>query len=126
MRIAFDVKGTIESPMKKQVLHMFKLFQDAGHEVVVWSNSYSYAVNAIKDNNLQNTDPEDKFMKIDVERDESQYFDIAIEDDRRQDYLAAKKFIFVDEIPNAMEDVDKLVAKVLSETQNGTTTETSS
>lgn len=52
MKIAFDVKGTIEGPKGKFVLGMLKMFQDAGHEVIVWSNAYGYAVDAVRDHEL--------------------------------------------------------------------------
>ena len=115
MKIAFDVKGTIEGSKKQQVLRMFKLFQDAGHDVIVWSNSYGYAVDAIENNLLKNTNPHDKKMKMDVDYEEDRYVDIAIEDDRSQTWLAAKKFVFVDEIPTDMMLVDELVTKLLLE-----------
>ena len=115
MKIAFDVMGTIKGPKKEQVLKMFKLFQEAGHEVIVWSNSFGYAVDAINDNNLTNTEPRDKRMKMDVDYEENRYVDIAIEDDRRQTWLAAKKFIWVDEIPIDMVDVDALVKELLGD-----------
>jgi len=111
MRIAFDVKGTIEGSKKKQVLRMFELFQKAGHKVFVWSNSYGYAVDAVRDNNLANTSPMDKMMKMDAE--EEQMMDIAVEDDHSQTWLAAKKFVFVDEIPDDMVLVDIFVEELL-------------
>lgn len=112
MRIAFDVKGTIEGPKKQQVLHMFKAFQEAGHEVVVWSNSIFYAQSAVENNDLK-VEYMDKRMKGDYDFDESLFFDIAIEDDRSQTWLAAKKFLFVDEIPVNMGDVDLLIKELL-------------
>lgn len=98
MRIAFDVKGTIEGPKKALVLHIFEKLQEQGHTCVVWSNSYGYAVDAIKDNNLQNTEPMDKMSKFDLQERGLEPFDLAIEDDRSQTWLGAKKFAFVDEL----------------------------
>jgi siroheme synthase (precorrin-2 oxidase/ferrochelatase) len=112
MKIAFDVKGTIEGYKKKQVLRMFELFQKAGHEVIVWSNSYSFAVDAIEDNELTNTRAESKGDKWNTS--EENYYDLAIEDDRQQgQWLAAKKFVFVDDIPDEMVLVDVLVQNIL-------------
>lgn len=98
MKIAFDVKGTIEGPKKDLVLKLFKGFQAQGHTCVVWSNMYSFAIGAIKDNDLENTNAMMKFSKGEAELGEVDFFDLAIEDDRRQTYLAANKFLFVDEI----------------------------
>jgi hypothetical protein len=112
MRIAFDVKGTIEGSKKKQVLRMFELFQKAGHEVIVWSNSYGYAVDAVEDNELTNTRAESKRDKWNTS--EENYYDLAIEDDKQQgQWLAAKKFLFVDDIPDDMVLVDILVKEML-------------
>lgn len=52
MRIAFDVKGTIEGPRKAIVLKFLSILQAQGHDVIVWSNSYGYAVDAVRDNKL--------------------------------------------------------------------------
>lgn len=101
MRVAFDVKGTIEGPKKELILKLFKGLQEKGHTCVVWSNLYSYAVDAIVDNNLENTEPEQKYSKGDVASGiypSRKAFDLAIEDDRGQTYLAANRFLFVDEI----------------------------
>jgi len=108
-RIAFDVKGTIEGPKKALVLHIFEQLQAQGHECIVWSNLYSYAVDAIKDNNLQNTYAISKLSKGDCAARGEEMFDLCIEDDRSQTYLGAKKFAFVDELTAG------LVQKLLSE-----------
>lgn len=107
MKIAFDVKGTIEGPKKELVLKLFRGFQNTGHECVVWSNSYGYAVDAIKNNNLLDTHPEDKKSKRDLEEYGRPVYDIAIEDDRSQTWLGAKRFVFVDELTEEL--VDQLV-----------------
>lgn len=98
MRIAFDVKGTIEGPKKALVLHIFDKLQKQGHECVVWSNFYGYAVDAIKNNDLKNTQPMTKASRFDLENSQQGMFDLAIEDDRSQTWLGAKKFAFVDEL----------------------------
>lgn len=99
MRIAFDVKGTIEGPKKALVLRLFEGLQDKGHTCIVWSNYYGYAVDAIKDNNLSKTEPMDKMSAYGLkERRNEEPFDLAIEDDRSQTYLGANKFLFVDEL----------------------------
>jgi len=108
-RIAFDVKGTIEGPKKDLVLHIFEKLQEQGHECVVWSNLYSYAVDAIKDNNLKNTQAMSKKSKGDLLSNGEELFDLCIEDDRSQTYLGAKKIAFVDELTYGY------VVKLLSE-----------
>ncbi|HBI00989.1 MAG TPA: hypothetical protein DDY18_05130 [Flavobacterium sp.] len=115
-RIACDVKGTLEGPKKKQVIKILDLFSKAGYAVTVWSNLYSYAVDAVKDNNLK-AEAMSKRMKMDLGYDETQYFDFAIEDDSRQEYLAAKKFIWVHDIPDDMEQIEGFVKGLLSETK---------
>jgi hypothetical protein len=98
MRIAFDVKATIEGPKKEQVLKLFRDLQAKGHTCHVWSNSYGYAVDAIRDNKLTNTEALSKFSMYDVENYGQTMYDVAIEDDRKQTYLGAKAFVFVDEL----------------------------
>lgn len=115
MKIAVDVKGTLEGYKKPQILRMIELFQKAGHTVVVWSNLYSYAVDAVRDNNLQNIESTSKSGKGDYgfEGDESKFYDLAIEDDHSQTWLAAKRFIFVDEIPNTVEQIEEFMKAYL-------------
>lgn len=98
MRVAFDVKGTIEGPKKDLVLKLFKGLQAKGHTCVVWSNSYSYAINAITDNGLENTEAMSKKSKGDMAEYGEELFDFAVEDDHQQTYLGAKKLLFVDEL----------------------------
>ena len=109
MRIAFDVKGTIEGPKKALVLTIFNRLQEAGHTCVVWSNYYPYAVDAIKNNGLQNTQPMDKLTTTELQERGLEPFDLAIEDDRSQTWLGAKKFAFVDDLTYG------LVLKLLQE-----------
>jgi hypothetical protein len=112
MKIACDVKGTLEGSKKKQVLRILELFAKAGYEITVWSNMYSYAVDAVRDNNLK-ADANSKRMKMDLDYEEDKYFNFAIEDDRQQEYLAAKHFIWVDEIPNDLAAIDLFVKELL-------------
>lgn len=116
MKIACDVKGTLEGSKKKQVLKILDLFSKAGYSITVWSNLYSYAIDAVKDNNLR-AEADSKRSKGDYnfEYDESKYFDFAIEDDRRQEYLAAKKFIWVDDIPDDIEQIEEFVKKLIGD-----------
>lgn len=112
MKIACDVKGTLEGPKKKQVLKMLDLFHRAGYEVTVWSNLFSYAVDAVKENNLR-AEVMTKKSKSDMENDGMALFNFAIEDDKQQWYLGATKIIYVDEIPEELTDVELFVQELL-------------
>lgn len=110
MKIAFDVKGTLDGPKTKFVLAMLIALQEMGHECIVWSNSYGYAVDCVRNLGLVNVRAESKTDKW--SRDEANFYDVAIEDDKQQTWLAAKHFIWVDDIPGAMGGVMKLVAEI--------------
>jgi hypothetical protein len=106
MTIAFDVKGTLEGPKGKFVLGLLLKLQEMGHECVVWSGSYGYAVDCVAKYGLENVRAESKSDKW--SRDEANFYDVAIEDDRGQTWLAAKKIVFVDELPNDPGGVNRL------------------
>jgi threonine dehydrogenase-like Zn-dependent dehydrogenase len=112
MRIAFDVKGTLEGPKKNILLVVFAELQKRGHECVVWSNSYGYAVDAVRDNDL-NAEAMSKTTKWDVDDDQAKFVDVAIDDDSSQTWLAAKRFIWVHEIETA----GWLLNKILGESK---------
>ncbi|NJO48172.1 MAG: hypothetical protein HC840_00490 [Leptolyngbyaceae cyanobacterium RM2_2_4] len=100
MRIAFDVKGTVEGSKGAVILEAFRKLQGAGHTCVVWSNLYSYATDAIAKHGLD-AEAESKRSTRDLEDYSLEPFDVAIEDDRSQTWLGAKRLIFVDEITDA-------------------------
>lgn len=110
MRIAFDVKGTIEGPKGAVILEAFRKLQGAGHTCVVWSNLYSYATDVIAKHGLK-ADAMDKRSTSELEERGLEPFDVAIEDDRGQWYLGAKTLIFVDEIT----DADALMRLILKQ-----------
>ena len=116
MKIACDVKGTLEGYKKKQVLRLLDLFSRAGYEVTIWSNLSIYAFDAVKNNNLK-AEVDSKRMKSDYpyDNDETKFFNYAIEDDRSQTWLAAKNFIWVDEIPEDMKAVDLFFKELTKE-----------
>jgi hypothetical protein len=97
MKIAFDVKGTLDSPKKNILVSLINWLQKNGHECVVWSNSYMYAVECVKNNDLK-CETMSKATKGDFRQYDKDEFDWAIEDDRSQTWLAAKNFLWVDEI----------------------------
>lgn len=112
MKIAFDVKGTLSGPKEKFVVRLLLELQALGHECIVWSNSFGYAVDCVAKNGFKEVRAESKSTKWD--RDQSNWYDVAIEDDHSQDYLAAKRIIFVDDPAyfGAMGGVMKLVKEI--------------
>jgi hydroxymethylpyrimidine pyrophosphatase-like HAD family hydrolase len=112
MIIACDVKGTLEGPMKQQILAMLAYLHSLGHDVRVWSNSYGYAIDAVQDNNL----PYKAESKTDKwTREEENFYDLAFEDDVQQgQWLAAKKFIFVKDIPENVDEAIEMLKKVIA------------
>lgn len=101
MKIAVDVKGTIEGPKQKQILALIHALKDKGHDIIVWSSVFSYAANAINDHKLDFANPESKTDKWSTTPE--YYYDVAIDDDRDSQYLAANKLVLVDEL---CDDVD--------------------
>lgn len=57
---------------------------------------------------------EDKFSKRDASEWGVDLFDLAIEDDTSQTYLAAKKFLWVHDIPENAEDALKACESLLN------------
>lgn len=111
MRIAFDVKGTIDGPKQKLVLKLLKELQAKGHEIIVWSSMYGFALDAIKKHGLS-AEAWPKRMQSDFDYDESKYVDYAIEDDPTQDWLAAKNFIWVEDLPSNIADIVNLANEI--------------
>jgi hypothetical protein len=107
MKIAFDVQGTLEGPKGEQVLYIFNLLKQQGHELFVWTNGMIFP-NELKNDAIFIT----KIAKIDCDNEEM-FMDLAIEDDRYQTYLAAKAFMFVDEIPEKFEDIKEFLKKYI-------------
>jgi hypothetical protein len=115
MKIAFDVKGTLDNPHDKRtermVLALLETLQKQGHEIIVWSNSFGYAVECVNKLGLKNVRAESKSDKW--SRDEANWYDVCIEDDTSQTYLAAKRIIFVKDIaPLAMGGIIKLAQEI--------------
>lgn len=96
MKIAFDVKGTIQGPYQDKVLKLFREFEKRGHEMIVWSSVYSYATDAVAKHGL-NALAMSKVLSCEATPD--QRVDIAI-DDEPQTWLAANRLISVHDIPD--------------------------
>lgn len=115
MRIAFDVKGTLvegQDPVK--IRHLLYQLHKRGHNITVWSNSFSYTQDFLKDypnhgELVHNTCS--KMSKREMQEMDIPLFDYAIEDDYCQDYLGANKIWFVSEIC-AMENMDKFIKEL--------------
>jgi hypothetical protein len=111
MKIAVDVKGTIEGPKQKQILTMIQALQQRGHEVVVWSNLYQFATDAVRKHNLS-CQAMEKLTLMDVVNDGMGPMDLAIDDDSSQNWLASKRFLWVHQLPMSLEDTMILVNKI--------------
>ena len=110
MRIAFDCSGTLLSNQDK-VVKLFKWFQSNGHEVVIWSNAWSYTQKA-KD--LHNLDAECQMKSFRFDVEDEYHFDICVDDEPSQiEYLAAKEVISVYDIPENESEFESFLQKYL-------------
>ena len=109
MKIAFDVKGTLDGYNEEKVRRLFKWFQDQGHEVHIWSNSFSYAHEmAVKLNHPLKL-VHDKYSFYDAKEMDKTVFDFCVEDDTNQWYLASKKFIWVHNVPENPDSYNRMM-----------------
>lgn len=117
MKVAVDVKGTLEGPRRKQIVEIIKFLLNRGDQVVVWSNGLGRqgAEGLEKEYGIK-LSYEDKFSKRDASEWGVDLFDLAIEDDKSQDYLAAKKFLWVHNIPEDL--TENNVEQVLNDKIN--------
>ena len=113
MRIAFDVKGTIEGPKKQYIIELLRILKEKGHEVLVWSNSGTYAYHAVTDNNL------DCPFMTKFTFGESEFhggpMDLCIDDDSSQEWLGSKRFIWVHNVPEFMDGIRLLAESISNE-----------
>lgn len=102
MNIAFDVKGTLDGHKKVEIRYTLKKLYDAGHKIYIWSSLFSYANDMAKSLQMRGIACEalEKYAKNEADAWDRPMMDVAFEDDRTQTYLAVKRFIFVDEVPN--------------------------
>ena len=109
-KVAFDCSGTLLGREAK-VVKLFKWFQAKGCEVVIWSNSYGYTLDAKERHGLE-AECMMKSFKFDLE--ESEHFDICVDDEPDQiEYLAAKHMISVHEIPENEEEFEQAFGGLL-------------
>jgi len=102
MNIAFDVKGTLEGHKKVEIRYTLKQLYDAGHKIYIWSNLFSYANDMAESLQMRGIECEalEKYAKNEADQWDRPMMDVAFEDDRSQSWLAAKRIICVDEVPN--------------------------
>lgn len=106
MRIAFDVKGTLDGYKKTSVRRVLKLFYDKGHDIIIWSNSYGYA-KEMSESLIPyglTTNAAAKYSMNDAKQENKPIMDAAIEDDMSQKWLAANKIVWVHDIPDTAEE----------------------
>lgn len=116
MKIAFDVKGTLDGPRGFQVRKLLYDLHQAGHQIFIWSNSIDYAVEEKKKHDLEGIHALIKFAKSDVDLDnKDRMMDLCIEDDRRQDYLGAYKILYVHQLLDSFQDNKNLVQTLLED-----------
>lgn len=112
MRVAFDVQGTLEGRNQDKVRALFQWFAAKGAALTVWSNGMRMDVLSLelqKEFGIE-SDAMWKKTKSDVlwdDDNEESFFDIAVDDDTQQTWLAAKNFIWVHEIPEDSTQFDK-------------------
>ena len=109
MRIAFDVKNTLEDHDNAgRVMNLLLLLHKAGHEVFVWSSVLSYAYRTtirIKEVYGITLNCYSKYGTYESEEQNLPVMDFAVDDDiTSQDYLAAKNFVWVHNIPENVEE----------------------
>lgn len=107
MKVAFDVKGTLEGPPK--VLALYKWFESKGCEMIIWSSIYSYAEECAHDLKLDGEimSKRNRMDSEDLKFNPGYNMDIAVDDrdfsefdDKTVSWLACDNLIKVHEIPN--------------------------
>lgn len=108
MKIAFDVQGTLQGYHSDKVMNLFKILQDRGHELYIWSfGGYGMAVRAATELGIEAKYCAKQTHNYD---EESTFVDVCVDDDRSSaEILSAGKVIYVNEIPNPS-DKDKVEA----------------
>lgn len=122
MKVAFDVKGTLEGPDK--VLALYKWFESKGCEMIVWSSVHSFAVRCAEELKLDGEvmSKRDKLDDEDKALNPGYYMDIAVDDDNFSvfdgetvSWLACENLIKVHEIPECPAEFDKTYSHYFTE-----------
>lgn len=121
MRVAFDVKGTLEGVNQAQVRALLFELKALGCEITIWSNMFTFAVDMHEELGLNaSVRTEKKFSKGDCVSWNHPMFDLCIEDDPSQTWLGAKNFLLVRDLPSGIEPKD--LAKQIVEKYENTKT----
>lgn len=110
MRIAFDVKGTLDGVDENRMVRLFRVLEKLGHTMIVWSSDSGFAVDVMKKHGI-NGEIYTKYTKGSYEAESYGLMDVAIEDDRSQTWLAAKQIVFVHDVPDDVEAFALTVGK---------------
>lgn len=108
MRVAFDVKGTLDGYHQAKIRKLFDVFKFRGHTVVVWSSVLSMAA---KWANALDVECCTKYSKVEAQEQELPFFDVAVEDDYSSSYLATRFYAWVQDVPEADEELEEFVRK---------------
>ena len=114
MKIAFDCLGTLTGSHGPALAEAIVKLQSLGHECVIWSSLYSYTID-MKNKYALECETMSKRSKHEMADYEMDLFDIAVDDDRGQTYLGAKKFVYVDEITKNSDAIVAFILKRASE-----------
>lgn len=92
--VAVDVKGTLDGSNSENVTKFVRWLMEQGHNVIVWSNLYSFALDHAK---LLGTAPQEKRR-----RGQGMSFDVAIDDEVSDQgrWLAADFFLWSQDVPS--------------------------
>ncbi len=116
MKVAFDVKGTLDGPYENKVRALYNAFEKLGCQMVVWSSLGSFAYEYTRRHSLTAAIMT-KFCNSE-DLDPSEKMDIAIDDDNCQDYLATKKLVLVNDIPDHIYDIELFAKALVENNQN--------
>lgn len=108
MKVAFDVKGTLDGGGNR-VMRLLEILKQRGHEITIWSSVYSYAA---KWSEILELPATEKYSLFQAKRDEKPVFDVAVEDDYTTDYLATRSYAWVDQIPDPGPELWSFVEKL--------------
>lgn len=116
MKVAFDVKGTLEGHYEHKVRTLYDAFEKLGCEMVIWSSLGSFAYDFARKNSLKAAVMTKFANSEDLEPSEK--MDLAIDDDYQQEYLATHKLILVSEIPELPVDIELFAKSLVDQMEN--------
>ena len=104
-KVAFDVQGTLKGARQYQVVELFKVLEQRGHQLFIWSyGGYTMAFAAARGLSLK-AEPMDKIDR-DYTPGAKQEMDVCVDDERNAaEVLSADKMIDVSRIPNTVPEI---------------------